>query len=190
MVEILFHGRGGQGAVTAANILVAAALRHGHRGVQAFPLFGAERRGAPVKAFARISDAEVHLRSQVYDADISIVLDPGLLKLVDVTAGLKTDGSLILNTTRSPADFPFSHSLTVAAVDAAGIAVKHGLQIGGIPIVNTPILGAVPRVTDVVDLDSIEQAIRQQWKGEAGERNASAAREAYEHTEVNAWVRK
>ncbi len=185
MVEILFHGRGGQGAVTAANILVAAALLEGHRGVQAFPLFGAERRGAPVKAFARISDEEVNLRSQIYNPDISIVLDPGLLKLVDVTSGLKAEGTLILNTTRFPGDFSFSTSFRVAVVDAAAIAVNYGLRVGGIPIINTPILGAVPRVTDMVSLESIEKAIQQQWKGEAGERNALAAREAFEHTEVN-----
>ena len=185
MVEILLHGRGGQGAVTAANLLVAAALMEGHCGVQAFPLFGAERRGAPVKAFARISDSEVDLRSQVYFPDISIVLDPGLLRLVDVTAGLKADGVLILNTTSRPGDFPFSESFRVAAVDAAEIAVKHGLLTAGIPIINTPILGAVPRVTDAVSLDSIERAIREQWKGEAGDRNALAAREAWAQTEVN-----
>ncbi len=185
MVEFLFHGRGGQGAVTAANILVAAALLEGHRGVQAFPLFGAERRGAPVKAFARISGVEVDLRSQIYNPDIAIVLDPGLLQLVDVTAGLKAEGILILNTTRKPADFAFADTFRVAVVDAAGVAVKHGLQTGGIPIINTPILGVVPRVTDVVSLESIETAIRQQWKGESGERNARVAREAWEQTEVN-----
>lgn len=185
MVEILFHGRGGQGAVTAANILVAAAPLEGHRGVQAFPLFGAERRGAPVKAFARVSDTEVDLRSQVYAPDISIVLDPGLLQLIDVTAGLKSDGALILNTTKRPGDFAFAGAFRVAVVDAAGVAAKHGLQTGGIPIINTPILGAVPRVTDIVSLESIETAIRQQWKGEAGERNARAAHEAWEQTEVN-----
>jgi len=118
MVEFLFHGRGGQGAVTAANILVAAALLEGHRGVQAFPLFGAERRGAPVKAFARISGVEVDLRSQIYNPDIAIVLDPGLLQLVDVTAGLKAEGILILNTTRKPADFAFADTFRVAVVDA------------------------------------------------------------------------
>jgi 2-oxoisovalerate ferredoxin oxidoreductase gamma subunit len=185
MVEILLHGRGGQGTVTAANLLVTAALLDGHRGVQAFPLFGAERRGAPVKAFARISDTEVDLRSQVYNPDIAIVLDPGLLDLVDVTAGLKTDGALVLNTTAKSGDFPFSSSFRVAAVDAAAIAVKHGLLMAGIPIINTPILGAIPRVTDIVTLESIERAIREQWKEEAGDRNARAAREAWEQTEVN-----
>jgi len=185
VLEVLFHGRGGQGAVTSANLLVAAALRDGHKGLQAFPLFGAERRGAPVKSFARISDAEVNLRSQVYNADLVVVLDPGLLQLVDVSEGLKEGGVLILNTTRKPTDFEFAGRFTVATVDAAGIAIQHNLQTGGIPIINTPILGVIPRVTDYITLNSIEDAIRTQWKGEAGARNAGAARQAYEETEVN-----
>jgi 2-oxoacid:acceptor oxidoreductase gamma subunit (pyruvate/2-ketoisovalerate family) len=185
VLEILFHGRGGQGTVAAANILVAAALRDGHKGVQAFPLFGAERRGAPVKAFARISDTEVNLRSQIYNPDIVLVLDPGLLKLVNVSEGLKETGILILNTTAKTGDFEFSKRYRVATVDAAGVALRHKLLVGGIPIINTPILGAIPRVSDIVSLGAIEEAIKDQWKGSAGERNAAAAREAYEHTEVN-----
>ncbi len=185
MLEIVFHGRGGQGAVTAANVLVAAALKDGHRGVQSFPVFGSERRGAPVKAFARISDSEVNLRSQIYAPDIVVVVDPGLLALVDVTEGLKPGGALILNTTSGPGDFEFSSRFRVATVDAVAIAIKNKLLVGGIPIINTPILGAIPRVTDLVSIASIESAIKDQWKGEAGERNALAARQAYEQTEVN-----
>ena len=185
MLEILFHGRGGQGAVTAANVLVAAALKDGHKGVQAFPLFGSERRGAPVKAFARISDTEIDLRSQIYNPDITIVLDPGLLKLVDVTDGLKEDGVLVLNTTLKPGDFEFSKRFRVATVDAAAISIRHKLLVGGIPIINTPILGCVPRVSDSVSLGAIEDAIKAQWKGEAGMRNALAAHEAFEETEVS-----
>jgi 2-oxoacid:acceptor oxidoreductase gamma subunit (pyruvate/2-ketoisovalerate family) len=185
MLEILFHGRGGQGAVTAANVLVAAALKDGHRGVQAFPVFGSERRGAPVKAFARISDSEVNLRSQIYAPDVVVVVDPGLLNVVDVTEGLKPEGVLILNTTAGPSGFDFSKKFKVATVDAVAIAMKNKLLVGGIPIINTPILGAVPRVTDLVTIGSIEEAIKEQWKGEAGKRNALAAREAYEQTEVN-----
>ncbi len=185
MLEILFHGRGGQGAVTAANVLVAAALKDGHKGVQAFPLFGSERRGAPVKAFARIAESDIDLRSQIYNPDIVVVVDPGLLNLVDVTDGLKADSTLILNTTGKAADFDFSKMFRVATVDAAAIAIKHKLLVGGIPIINTPVLGAIPRVTDLVSIESIESAIKDQWKGDAGERNALAAREAYEQTEVN-----
>ena len=185
MLEVLFHGRGGQGAVTAANLLVAAALKDGHKGVQAFPLFGSERRGAPVKAFARISDTDVDLRSQIYNPDIVVVVDPGLLQLVNVTDGLKSESVLILNTTGKPGDFEFSKRFRVATVDAAAIAINHKLLVGGIPIINTPILGAIPRVTDLVSIESVENAIKEQWKGESGERNALAAREAYEQTEVN-----
>lgn len=185
MLEILFHGRGGQGAVTAANVLVAAALKDGHKGVQAFPLFGSERRGAPVKAFARIADTDIDLRSQVYNPDIVVVVDPGLLKLVDVTEGLKADGVLVLNTVHKPGDFEFSKRFKVAAVDAAAISIRHKLLVGGIPVINTPILGAVARVTDLVSIEAVEVAIKEQWKGEAGVSNAAAAREAYDETEVN-----
>lgn len=185
MLEIRFHGRGGQGAVTAANVLVAAALKDGNRGVQSFPLFGAERRGAPVKAFARISDSEIDLRSQIYRPDIVVVLDPVLVKLVDITEGLKEDGTLVMNTRAKPRSLGFSDRFKVATVDAAGISIKHGLLVSGIPVVNTPILGALPRVTGAVSLGAIQAAIKEQWKGEAGERNARAAEEAYNLTEVN-----
>ena len=95
MNEIRIHGRGGQGAVTAANLLVAAALEDGNVGVQAFPFFGAERRGAPVRAFARISDEEIHLRSEIYNPDIVIVLDESIMDIVNVLKGLKKDEDLI-----------------------------------------------------------------------------------------------
>jgi len=98
LVEICFHGRGGQGAVTAANLLVAAALKDGNKGVQAFPSFGAERRGAPVRAFARVSDNEIHLRSEVYTPDLVIVLDESIMDIVDVLKGLKSDGTVLINT--------------------------------------------------------------------------------------------
>jgi len=142
LVEICFHGRGGQGSVTAANLLVAAALKDGNKGVQAFPLFGAERRGAPVRAFARISDEEIHLRSEVYFPDIVIVLDESIMGIVDVLKGLKKDGKILINTTKEPEDFDFSNKYHVATVDATGIAIKHDILVGGIPVVNTPILGA------------------------------------------------
>ena len=110
LVEIVFHGRGGQGAVTAANLLVAAALKDGNKGVQAFPFFGAERRGAPVRAFARISEKEINLRSEIYTPDIVIVLDESIMDIVDVLKGLKKDGKILINTTKRPSDFTFSGS--------------------------------------------------------------------------------
>jgi len=185
LVEICFHGRGGQGAVTAANLLVAAALKDGNKGLQAFPFFGAERRGAPVRAFARISDEEVHLRSEIYSPDIVIVLDESIMDVVDVLKGLKDDGKILINTTKKPKDFDFSKKYDVATVDATGIAIKHDIKVGGIPVVNTPILGAVPRVLDKVTLPSIQAVVKGKWKGELSDKNVAATQDAYDLVEVN-----
>jgi len=178
LTEIVFNGRGGQGAVTAANILAEAALTSGYKGVQAFPLFGAERRGAPVKAFARISNTDIYVRSQIYEPDIVLVLDTGIMETVDVAAGLKKDGLIILNTSRNPADIdlPFQ----VGAVDATSIALDHGISVGGIPIVNTPMVGTLSRVIDNLSIADVEKAVMLRWKGEAGKTNAAAAADAYE----------
>jgi 2-oxoacid:acceptor oxidoreductase gamma subunit (pyruvate/2-ketoisovalerate family) len=185
LVEICFHGRGGQGAVTAANLLVAAALKDGNKGLQAFPFFGAERRGAPVRAFARISDEEVNLRSEIYSPDIVIVLDESIMDVVDVLKGLKDDGKILINTTKKPKDFDFSKKYDVATVDATGIAIKHDIKVGGIPVVNTPILGAVPRVLDKVTLPSIQAVVKGKWKGELSDKNVAATQDAYDLAEVN-----
>ena len=187
LVEICFHGRGGQGAVPAANLLAAAALQDGNKGVQAFPFFGAERRGAPVRAFARISTEEIHLRSEVYNPDIVIVLDESIMDIVDVLKGLKDNGKILINTRRLPTDFKFSKKYHTATVDATGIALKYDILVGGIPVVNTPILGSVPQILDRVTLQSIQDVIRSKWTGkkELGERNVKATQDAYDHTEVN-----
>ena len=185
LVEIVFHGRGGQGSVTAANLLVTAALKDGNKGVQAFPFFGAERRGAPVRAFARISDDDIHLRSEIYTPDIVVILDESIMDMVDALKGLKKDGKILINTTKKPGDFAFSKKFNVATVDATGIALKHDILVGGIPVVNTPILGAVPKVLDRVKLSSIQTVIKNKWKGEGGSRNVKATQDAYEQVEVN-----
>ena len=185
LVEIVFHGRGGQGAVTAANLLVAAALKDGNKGVQAFPFFGAERRGAPVKAFARISEEEIHLRSEIYNPDVVIVLDESIMDIVDVIHGLKENGRILINTTKKPEDFSFSKKYGTAVVDATGIALKHELLVGGIPVVNTPILGAIPKVLEKVTLKSIQSTIKGKWKGELADRNVKATEDAYKQVEVS-----
>jgi pyruvate ferredoxin oxidoreductase gamma subunit/2-oxoisovalerate ferredoxin oxidoreductase gamma subunit len=185
LVEIVFHGRGGQGAVTAANLLVAAALNDGNKGVQAFPFFGAERRGAPVRAFARISDEEIHLRSEIYTPDIVIVLDESIMDVIDITTGLKKEGTLLINTRRKPDEFSFSKTFKVATVDATAIALHHEILVGGIPVVNTPILGAVPRILNQVTLPSIQKVITKKWKTDLAKRNVAATKDAYEQTEVN-----
>ena len=184
LVEIVFHGRGGQGAVTAANLLVAAALSDGNKGVQAFPFFGAERRGAPVRAFARISEEEINLRSEIYEPDIVIVLDESIMDIVDTLKGLKKDGKILINTTKKPEEFSFSKDYTVATVDATGIALKYNILVGGIPVVNTPILGAVPKILDKVKLKSIQNKIEAKWKPDLARINISATQDAYDLVEV------
>ena len=187
LVEICFHGRGGQGAVTAANLLASAALEDGNKGVQAFPFFGAERRGAPVRAFARISGEEIHLRSEVYNPDIVIILDESIMDIVDVLKGVKTDGKILINTRKKPQDFEFSKQYHVATVDATSIALKYDILVGGIPVVNTPILGSVPKILDRVTLQSIQKVIKSKWTGkkELGERNVKATQDAFDQTEGN-----
>ena len=171
--------------MTAANLLVAAALRDGNKGVQAFPFFGAERRGAPVRAFARISSEEIFLRSEIYAPDIVIVLDESIMDLVDVLKGLKRDGIVLINTRKKPNEFDFSKKYKVAVVNATDIALKHGILVGGIPIINTPILGAVPKILDRVKLQSIQSVIQDKWKGEQGRKNVMATKDAFDETEVN-----
>ena len=185
LVEIIFHGRGGQGAVTAANLLVAAALNDGNKGVQAFPFFGAERRGAPVRAFARISDEEINLRSEIYTPDIVIVLDESIMDIVDVLKGLKKEGKILINSRKKPKDFDFSKKFTVASVDATGIALKNEILVGGIPVVNTPILGAVPKILNKVTLKSIQETVKGKWKGDLAEKNMKATQDAFDQVELN-----
>ena len=184
LVEIIFHGRGGQGSVTAANLLVAAALKDGNKGVQAFPFFGAERRGAPVRAFARISGDEIHLRSEIYNPDIVIVLDESIMDIVDVLKGLKKDGTILINTRKNPKEFDFSKKFNVATVDATGIALKHEILVGGIPVVNTPILGAIPKILNRVTLKSIQTVVKGKWKAELASINVKATQDAFDGVEV------
>jgi len=182
--EIRIHGRGGQGAVTAAQLLAHAAHLEG-KYAQAFPYFGAERRGAPVKAFARISDAPILLHSQIYHPDYVVVLDPQLYKMIDVTEGLKKDGVIILNSTKKPNEIELG-CWRIATVDATGIALELGLLIAGQPIVNTSMVGAFAGATGEVSLESVLKAIKENWRGSAGEKNAQAAELAYKRL-IKGW---
>jgi len=177
--EIRIHGRGGQGSVTAAELLAHAAFIEG-KWVQAFPYFGAERRGAPVKAFARISDEPILVHSQVYTPDYVIVLDHAIYKVVDVTEGLKKEGVLVMNTARKPSEIGL-HDYHLATVDATGIALELNLLVAGLPVVNTSITGAFAKATGEVKLESVLKAINKTWTGSAAEKNARAAELAYEH---------
>jgi 2-oxoacid:acceptor oxidoreductase gamma subunit (pyruvate/2-ketoisovalerate family) len=182
--EIRIHGRGGQGAVTAAQLLAHAAFLEG-KWVQAFPYFGAERRGAPVKAFTRISDEPILMHSQIYDPDYVIILSPELTQVVDVTEGLKKDGLILMNTTKKPEEISLNGQ-RIATVDATGIALELGLLVAGFPVVNTAIAGAFAKATGEVKLESFLKTIKETWSGSAGEKNAKAAELAYERL-IKGW---
>ncbi len=178
MIEIRWHGRGGQGGVTSAELLAKAAYIDGYKGVQAFPYFGAERRGAPVKAFTRISDSVINVRSQIYEPDIVAVLDSSIIDLIDVTEGLKENGIIIVNIDKKPSELNLSGH--VFTYDGTGIALKLGLLVAGLPVVNTTMLGAFAKATGLVKLETVQDIIRDKWPGKVGDRNAEGAKEAYE----------
>ena len=178
MIEIRFHGRGGQGAVVASKVL-AVAFFHESLYVQSFPAFGVERRGAPVMAFLRVDKQPIHLRVNIYEPDHIVVLDPTLIGAIDVTSGLKQDGWILINSHQPPEAFSHLKGFRAATVDATSIALRHGVGSRTNPIVNTAILGAFSKVTSLVGIDSIALAIREEVPGKKNE-NAEAAREAYQ----------
>jgi len=188
LYEILFYGRGGQGAVTAANILVEAAMMEGKYG-QGFPFFGAERRGAPVTAFARLSDKPILRHGMFSEADIIVVLDPSLLDLGVVKRGvLRENGVLIVNTEKEHVALEnINHrgKARIYVVDATRIARDLGLVIAGWPVVNTSMLGALAKATGVLGVETIKKAIINYFEGgKAGELNAAAAERAYHETKL------
>ncbi|MDK2825545.1 pyruvate ferredoxin oxidoreductase, gamma subunit [Methanolobus vulcani] len=174
MKEIRIHGRGGQGSVTAAELLAVAAFADG-KFSQAFPAFGVERRGAPVQAFTRINNEPIRLRSQIYEPDYVIVQDPTLLEVVDVASGLKEDGILIINSDFDADKFDLDTKAKIMTVNATKIA----LDIIGRPIVNTVLLGAFAGATGEIEPESIMEAVKERFPGKVGERNAEAIQEAY-----------
>lgn len=177
MIEIRFHGRGGQGAQVASKVLAVAFFHEGYY-VQSFPAFGVERRGAPVMAFLRIDQQPVQLRTNIYEPDHTVVLDSTLVGTSDVTSGLKPGGWILINTSRSPEEFSHLKPFKTATVDATSIALRNGLGSRTSPIVNTAILGAFSKVTSLLGIDSVVLAIREEVPAKRAE-NAKAARQAY-----------
>lgn len=179
MLEVRFHGRGGQGAVTSAEIVAQAAIKQGMR-AQAFPSFGPERRGAPVQAFLRVSDKPIRLRSKVYKPDSVLILDPTLIASANPSAGLKKGGYVIINSNKSAEElkkaFPGQN---IVSVDASKIA-KEEL---GVPITNTTMLGALVRATRVVELSALEEPVRNRF-GVNGQKNINAYTRAYNEATV------
>jgi len=180
LIEIRWHGRGGQGAVTSAELLAQAAITEG-KCAQAFPSFGPERRGAPVLAFVRISNEPIRLRAEITEPDIVVVLDPSLLRMINVTAGLKDRGTFLVNSRKSAeaikAEFGIEQRL--ATVDATKIA----RELLGVPITNTTMIGALIRATNVVGLESLVVPVRKRFHRLA-DRNIDAMKRAYEETMV------
>jgi len=187
MLEIRIHGRGGQGVVTAAELLSLAAFREG-KYAQAFPSFGSERMGAPVTSFCRIDAQPIRLREPVDHPDVVVVQDPTLLASVDVFAGLASDGWLLINSSRGFAElglgdwvarFPPGHARCVPATE---LAREHL----GRPLPNAALLGGLAGLTSAVRLESLADAIRERFPGVVGDRNAAAATAAFalSHSEV------
>jgi pyruvate ferredoxin oxidoreductase gamma subunit len=180
MFQVRIHGRGGQGVVTAAEMLSIAAFEEG-RHAQAFPSFGSERTGAPVVAFCRIADQEIRLREPIMAPDAIIIQDPTLLHQVDVFAGLKKDGYILINTTKTfeqlgLGDFVRDwHPERLCTVAATDLSIKHV----GRPVPNVPLLGGFAAVSGIIKLESVSMAIRDKFSGKVADGNIAAATEAY-----------
>ncbi len=181
--EVRFHGRGGQGAVMAAQALAVAAAHDGYSAI-AFPFFGAERRGAPVLAFARFGQERLRVRTQVYEPHYVVVLDESLIDSVDVLAGLRPGGTVVVNTTRSPDRLVLSRKAKSATVDATSIALEYTKQAA----VNTAMLGAFAKATGLITIDGVEAGITEVFgrrlSKEIADRNVAAARAAYQATRL------
>ena len=181
LVEIRWHGRGGQGAVTSAELVAQAAISEG-KYAQAFPSFGPERRGAPVQAFDRIdSKKPIRIRAEITQPDVVVVLDSGLLPIMNVASGLKEGGMLVINTKKSAgqlrSEFGFEGRLVTVN------ATKIARELLGVPIVNTTMTGALIKATGVIKLESMKEPLEKRF-GRLAERNIKAMERSYEETLV------
>lgn len=182
MFQVRIHGRGGQGVVSAAEMLSIAAFREG-RHAQAFPSFGSERTGAPVVAFCRIADREIRLREPIIEPDALLIQDPTLLYQVDVFSGLKRDGYILINTNRSFVDLGVGDLIKefrperLLTVPATELAIQHI----GRPVPSAAMLGGFAAMTAIITLDSVNSAIREKFSGKVAEGNVAAAIEAHRY---------
>jgi 2-oxoacid:acceptor oxidoreductase gamma subunit (pyruvate/2-ketoisovalerate family) len=182
MYEVIWHGRGGQGVVLAAQILAESAYLQGFKGVTSAPTFGPERRGAPLTASTRISDHSIRTFSQIDKADISVVLDPSLFGAVDIARTLKPGGLLVINTMQKAEEIVIEGSFRIAVVDAAAIALRFHLLKEGAPMVNTPMLGVFSKASGLVSLEYLEKGLKWKLSGGAAATNIAALKAAYEET--------
>ncbi len=181
MIEMRFHGRGGQGAVTSAELVAQAAINSG-KYATAFPSFGPERRGAPVVAFARMDDQPVRLRSKIYNPDAVIVLDPSLLDIANPLEGLRNTGVLVLNSSQDVEALRkrLSYKGSIAVVDASRIA----REVIGLPITNTTMVGALVKGTKMVSIESLQKPFEKRF-GKLSARNLEAMQRAYNETLIS-----
>lgn len=177
-IEIRWHGRGGQGAITAAKIVAEAAFTSGYAGVVMAPTFGTERRGAPVMTSLKISREKIYDLSPIETPDIVVVLDHLLLKEADVTSGLKPGGIIILNTPMAFESYSFQ-DYRLATADITAISVEAGLPHG---MVNTGIIGSLEKATSLLGIDILLKGIEEEFLTRKPEKNSMAARIAYERT--------
>ncbi len=182
MIEIRFHGRGGQGAVVASELLAQAAFLDG-KWPQSFPFFGVERRGAPVTAYARVDTGPIGIRTSITAPEVVVVLEPGLLRTQPVTDGLRPGGLLLVNSSHPVDELVLPVVGRRAAVDATRIAVAHGLGSPTLPIVNTAMLGALVRATGVVSMEALGRAIQGFVPARRAE-NLAAAEDGYQDVRV------
>jgi len=177
LLEVRFHGRGGQGAWTASLLLAQAGLKE-QRYIQSFPAFGPERAGAPITAFTRISDRPIYLHSSVYEPNAIVVLDPTLMGPA-VVEGVKQGAKIVVNTVQPPTELKRSIALEgveVWTIDATSMALK----VLGMPITNTAMLGAVVRATGIVKLDSLLEVVKERFTGRVQAPNMEVVKKAYE----------
>ncbi|NQT21981.1 MAG: 2-oxoacid:acceptor oxidoreductase family protein [Candidatus Omnitrophica bacterium] len=186
LFEVRWHGRGGQGAKTAAQFLAEAALETG-KYIQAFPEYGPERAGAPIKSYTRISDSPINIHSPVTNPEIVAVIDPTLLDSVDVTEGLCDDGALIVNTSQSPEEIRNKLKLKKVRI-ATCDATKISLETLGVPMPNTPMLGALLKVVALVPIEKIKEQIEHKFLKKIGkektEANIKGLKRAYEEVKI------
>jgi 2-oxoacid:acceptor oxidoreductase gamma subunit (pyruvate/2-ketoisovalerate family) len=180
IIEIRWHGRGGQGAITAAKIVANAAFVSGYKGVVMAPTFGTERRGAPIFTSLKISKNKIYDLSPITTPDMVVVLDHSLLNEVDVVAGLKKNGLVVLNAPKPVTEYKFD-GMKVAVSDVTAHAVKAGLPPG---IVNSGIIGAFSKASGLVDIDILLEKIEDEFVGKQPEKNAEAAKIAHDNTAI------
>jgi 2-oxoacid:acceptor oxidoreductase gamma subunit (pyruvate/2-ketoisovalerate family) len=178
MIEIRWHGRGGQGAITAAKIFATAAFKSGYTGVVMAPTFGTERRGAPVFTSLKVAKEKIYDISPIETPDVVVVLDHLLLAEADVTGGLKHGGLIVLNTPLAPSAYDFE-GMRLAVADVTALSVEAGLRHG---VVNSGIIGSLCRSLDIVPFDLVLSEIEAEFKTKKPEANAQAARLAYDKT--------